>query len=312
MHATFEHSVSTLPESSTPSVSRRQLVLSGSAALVGSLLPRGLLAQGATSDADPNSHDHGAGDRVTIPEVELIGNADGLVFPESVEAGLNKVSMINNTGTEMHVFTMRIPDDVTDEELEASMASEALPDWWLTTLFTGNPDQAAPGGGSATGYVVYQPGKYVIENPFNGQMTWFEATGEPWGHPAPIAGVDIGLVDMTFDGFDAALPTGPHLWRVTNHGMTWHDVTVLKAPDGSTVDDLLSAFAAIEDEETIFPEGYQVVGGVGAMSPGVTAWIDLDLAAGTPIGARFLPTLEGNDAGTPHAFLGMMTSFEVA
>lgn len=89
-------------------------------------------------------------------------------------------------------------------------------------------------------------------------------------------------------------------------------MTVFKVPDNSTVDDLMAAFAAMEDEAAIFPEGYEVVGGVGAMSPGVTAWIDLDLAAGTHIGACFLPTLEGEDADTPHAFLGMMTTFEVA
>ncbi len=294
------------------SLGRRELLLGGGVALAASLLPSLGHAQEASPPATPGTGDHDMAHDVAIPEIELIGNPDGLVFPESVAAGLNKVIMFNNTNVEMHVFTMRIPDDVTDVELDAAMASEALPEWWLTTLFAGNPDQAAPGGGSAYGYVHYQPGRYVIQNPFNGQMTRFEATGDPWGQPAPVADVEIGLLDMAFAGFEALLPAGPNVWRVTNHGTTWHDVTVLAAPAGSTVDDLMAAFAAMEDAEAVFPDGYLVAGGVGAMSPGVTAWIDLDLTAGTHIGACFLPTLEGEDAGTPHAFLGMITTFDVA
>jgi hypothetical protein len=290
-------------------LSRRQAMLGAGAMAAATLLPATTLARQAP-DASPAAHDHGG---IAIPEVALVGTADGLEFPATVSAGLNRMTIVNDRDVELHIFTVRIPDELSDEAfLEEMSSGDLLPSWWPETHLAGNPDQAPQGGGSLAGYVQYHPGRYVVTDPFTGAMAPFEATGNAWGRPAPVADVEIGLLDIAFHGFDAPLPAGPHLWRITNPGTIWHDMTTFGAPAGATVDDF---WAAVETkpEGALFPDGYPVIGGVGAISPGVTTWVELDLAPGTHVAACFLPMIEpGESAGMPHAVLGMITTFEVA
>lgn len=279
---------------------RRQALL-GAAGLAGAMLwPAPIRAQDATPEASPNAAS-------LIPEIELVGTNDALIFPSAVSAGINAITVRNESDTIMHTFAMRIPDGLTDDDAIAALMAEDTPDWFGHTLFAGNPDEPEPGGGELTGYVFYVPGHYMAVNPFSdGIVTSFEVTGDTWGRPAPIADFEIALIDMAFLGFDEPIPAGPHLWRITNSGTTWHDMTTLKAPDGSTVDDLFAAFETTSEDQ-VFPDGYPTTGGVGATSPGVSTWVELDLEPGTHIAACFLP---GED-GLPHAFHGMITTFEV-
>ena len=281
-------------------VTNRRQVLLGAGAL--SLATLGHV-RGFAQDATATSHMT----HPDMPDIELIGTNDGLTFPATVSAGISRVTVRNDSDTIMHTFTMRIPDGLTDDEVVAAMMTEDTPDWFGTTLFTGSPDEPEPNGGVLTGYVNYLPGRYMVVNPFSdGIMTAFEVTGDAWGRPAPVADIEIGMIDMAYIGFDAPIPAGPHLWRLTNHGTMWHDMTTLKAPDGSTVDDLFAAFEATPEDQ-IFPDGYMTTGGIGATSPGITNWVELDLQPGTHIAACFLP----GDDGMPHAFHGMLTTFEV-
>jgi hypothetical protein len=287
---------------------RRALLLGAGATAAATLLPVPALARQATPEATPAAmHGHAA----AVPELELVGTDDGIQFPATVSAGINKVTTVNQRDGLLHLFTMRIPDDIDDDEAAAQMSGEDVPPWFVTTLFAGNPDEA-PSGGRLPGYVNYLPGRYAVVDPFGSATAMFEVTGEAWGRPAPVADVEIALLDMAFKGFEASLPAGPHLWRVTNHGTMWHDVTVLSAPAGATVDDLWAAFDNTPEDQ-VFPDDYRPAGGIGATSPGVATWVEMDLAAGTYIAACFLPMLvEGPGAGQPHALLGMITAFEVA
>lgn len=279
---------------------RRQLLL-GATGLAGALfLPSYARAQDATPMASPSA-------APAMPELVLVGTNDALTFPDTVSAGINKITVRNDSDTLMHVFTMRIPDGLTDDDAIAALSAEQTPDWFGTTFFAGNPDEPESGGGELSGYVFYLPGRYMAVNPFsNGIVTAFDVTGDAWGRPAPVADIEIGLVDMALVGFDAPIPAGTHLWRLTNHGTMWHDMTTLKAPDGSTVDDLFAAFENTPEDQ-VFPDGYTTTGGVGATSPGVSTWVELNLEPGTHIAACFLP----GDDGMPHAFHGMITAFEV-
>lgn len=297
-------------------ITRRNLML-GAASVAGlALVGRGIDPSGpgvatatqqdrqAMTEASPAAHDHAG---MAIPEVELVGTSDALTFPSDVSAGINHITVRNDSDTIMHTFTMRIPDGLTDDDAIAALMAEDTPDWFGTTFFVGTPDEPEPGGGALTGYAFYLPGHYMVVNPFSdGIVTSFDVAGETWGRPAPVADLEIGLIDMAFLGFDEPIPAGPHLWRLTNHGTTWHDMTTLKAPDGSTVDDLFAAFETTPEDQ-VFPDGYETTGGVGATSPGVTTWVELDLEPGTHIAACFLP---GED-DMPHAFHGMIASFEV-
>ncbi len=282
------------------STSRRGVLLGAGGLAIASLWPQRMLAQEATPAI---SHEA----MLAIPEIELVGANDALTFPDTVSAGINHITVRNDSDAVMHTFTMRIPDGLTDDDAIAALMAQDTPDWFGLTLFTGNPDEPEPGGGELTGYVSYLPGRYMVVNPFSDGITAsFDVAGDAWGRPAPVADLEVGLIDMSFLGLDEPIPAGPLRWRVTNHGTTWHDVTTLKAPDGSTVDDLFAAFETTPEDQ-VFPDGYATTGGVGATSPGISTWVDLDLVPGTHIAACFLP---GED-GMPHAFHGMVTTFDV-
>ena len=282
-------------------VDRRRLLAGAGAVTLAALLPVRAGAQEATP-ATPMPMAEGA-----YPEIELVGTSDALTFPSTVSAGINHITVRNDSDTIMHTFTMRIPDGMSDDDVLAALAKEDPGDWFVTTFFVGTPDEPEPGGGELTGYSYYVPGHYMVVNPFSdGIVTSFDVAGDTWGRPAPVADVEVGLIDMALRGFEEPIPAGPTLWRVTNHGTTWHDVSTLKAPDGSTVDDLFAAFETASEDQ-VFPDGYTTTGGVGATSPGVTTWVEMDLQPGTHIAACFLP---GED-GMPHAFHGMIATFEV-
>jgi hypothetical protein len=284
-------------------VTRRSLLLGVGAAAATTMLPARAGARQATP-ATPMPMGSAA---VAIPEIALVGTSDALTFPSEVSAGINHITVRNDSDTIMHTFTMRIPDGMSDDEALAALPKEDPGDWFATTLFAGSPDEPEPGGGELTGYVNYLPGRYMVVNPFSdGIVTPFEVAGDAWGRPAPVADIEIGLIDMAYLGFEAPIPAGPHLWRLTNHGTMWHDMTTFKAPDGSTVDDMFAAFETTPEDQ-IFPDGYETTGGIGATSPGVTTWVELNLAPGTHIAACFLP----GDDGTPHGFQGMIAAFEV-
>jgi hypothetical protein len=280
-------------------VNRRQLILgTGAAAL--SLATRRVVAEDEPIVIIQTHQDHQA---PAIPEHALVGTPDAIEFPANVSAGLNRITMVNDTGTSFHALTMRVPDRVSHEQLEADLANEGDPEWFFESYFASNPDQAPPGG-ELSAVVAYPAGRYVILNVFTGAMTRFVAHGDSWGRPAPTADRTVGLVDYGFLALDSVV-AGRQRWQVTNHGATWHDITIFRGPAGGTPESFLEAAMS---SEAFPPAGYEHVGGVGAMSPGVSVWVELDLVPGTYIGSCFLP----GDDDMPHAMQGMVATFEVS
>ncbi len=253
------------------------------------------------------THTHQDHQAPVIPEHTLVGTPDGLEFPANVAAGLNRITMVNDTGTSFHALTLRVPDRVSDDQLEADLASEGDPEWFFESYFASNPDQA-PLGGGVSAVVNYPAGRYIILNVFAGAMTRFDAHGESWGRPAPVADRTVGLVDYGFLALDSTA-AGRQTWQITNHGTTWHDITIFRGPAGSTADAFMEAAMS---SDAFPPADYEHVGGVGAMSPGVSTWIELDFAPGTYVGACFLPGGTADNDDTPHAMRGMIATFEVA
>lgn len=282
---------------------RRALLLGATATAATLVFPARALARQATPSASPAAHEHGMGD-ATIPALDLVRTADGIAFPATVTAGLNRITMHNDADGIFHAFSMRVPDGMSDDAVLAALSQEDPGDWFATTLFTGSPDEAPANGGTTAGVVDYLPGRYVFLNVFEGTSAFFDVTGDAWGRSAPVAGREIGLQEYAYLGLDAPVPAGKQVWRLTNHGTMWHDMTLFTAPAGATAGDMLDAVMAGGD--AFPPEGYEISGGCGAMSPGYSIWIELDLAPGTHIAACFLP----GDDGTPHAFQGMVAAFE--
>lgn len=283
---------------------RNMLRVAGIAAVTSPFSTRPISAQEASPAASP--HDaHGAGADRMPPEVRWTWSADGVDIAPEVTAGWNHVIVENTRDVGVHVVTAKLPDDVTDAQLEELAAPEApMPEWLLDKHFPGIPDTVEPGR-IVEGYTFYEEGRYF----------WFElwtgASGELVVGPGsatrfvPAADVTVTMVEMTFLGLDEPLAAGPQLWQVDNRGGTWHEVMVARLAGPMTADEILEGLMA----ETL-PEGDGAgpVAGYGITSPGFTGFLRLDLEAGHYAALCFAPD---EWVGPPHAMMGMITTFDV-
>lgn len=284
---------------------RRNIVSAGVAlAAAATVRPSFLFAQDATPDH--TGHDEGPSASRPAPELLFEVTDDGIFVPSEVAAGLNRVTVTNSSSSDFNLLVFTLPEEATIEEVIAVLADEEapVPEWLLESWLPGNPNSSAPGE-SVTGYAFYHPGSYVAANIFGGQIGEFVVSGDPWGVPAPQSDLRVGMVEMTFLGIEGPIAAGPQTWEVVNHGATFHETVLLATPELWTPDEVLEMLTS-ESEE--IPEGVAFLPGTGIASPGSTVWVDLDLGVGAYAAVCFAPD---NFSGPPHAFLGMISTFEV-
>lgn len=116
----------------------------------------------------------------------------------------------------------------------------------------------------------------------------------------PTAAATISLFEYGFDLPDT-LTSGDQFWKIVNAGQEPHELLLASVPDGTTVDDLTTALQNDEEFGT-------AAGGLGWLSPGATAWAEVDLAPGTYVALCFVFDPK---TGLPHAMEGMMDVFRV-
>lgn len=258
-------------------------------------------------DASPGtaSHDHGDGPSRPAPELVWDVTDDTITAPGDVRAGLNRVTLNNQTSADINILTVSVPPGISvDEVLAIALDPEApVPDWIAESWLPGIPNNPAPGE-SVTGYAFYYPGTYVAFNIFGAAATTFTVEGDPWGVPAPASDVRVGMVEMAFLGIEGPIAAGPQTWEVVNHGATWHEIVLLTTPELWTPEEVLELIMTTDEP----PDGVGFLNGAGITSPGGTVWLDLDLAPGAYAAVCFAPD---NFTGPPHAVLGMISTFEV-
>lgn len=133
-------------------------------------------------------------------------------------------------------------------------------------------------------------------------------TGEaPVDQPVPSADVKITGQEMSFT-IDGELVAGPQVIEFVNAGVQPHFLIMLKAPEGTTIDDFLALSATFGDPAASPQSGLSFEDIFSAVdtadqSSGVTTWIAAELESGTYILACFVSDPE---TGAPHAMLGMI------
>lgn len=242
--------------------------------------------------------------------------ADAIVAPAEVPAGPTLVTQVNATDEDAHLFILRIPDELSDEDVATAMSSEETPDWFWTATVVGNPDRAAPGGGTAVALVDIAPGRYAVMDPTHPRLpAAFVATGA--GSPMPTVEADV-RAEMFEMGFEmpTEIAAGPLVWEVANTGGTLHEIAIIPVPDGATAQDVLAAIGPAWEGTPIPAElGAEwatwdgiPVAGVGVTSPGGRVVAQIDLDPGTYVAVCFFPTPDF----VPHVMLGMTRIFTVA
>jgi hypothetical protein len=272
------------------------------------LVPGAVLAVGPASDLDPRL----AG----FPELTLTITESTIEAPKAVPAGRTLVIQENTTGEEAHFFILRVPDDVSDDQLAASLNANPEaedPEWLFRSTVVGNPDRAAPDGGRVYGLVDLIPGRYMAIDPLAGdRYTGFMVEA---GQATPAAAIDPSpdvVAEMFEMGFSLPerLPSGRQVWRVDNLGTAWHELALMPVPAGATTEQVLAVMEALFAGNSVPAElgpawegwEFHLVNGAGAMSAGRSVWTQFDLAPGTYAALCFVPT-----NGLPHLMAGMIS-----
>jgi plastocyanin len=157
------------------------------------------------------------------------------------------------------------------------------------------------------------------------------AAGACAGTESPVGGtIEITGVDYAFNGVPGAVQTGAELTFTNASAAEVHEIVVLKIVDGEerTIDELL-ALPEAESESLVEFQGVLVAlpgeTGVNPEGPGTSITVS---EAGRYAVVCFIPQgadpaevqaamAEGGEGppdmgdGTPHAFLGMATEFQV-
>lgn len=235
------------------------------------------------------------------PEVVIEVGDNGLLLPGTVSAGRTLLTYRNTGSESRHAFLARLPDTMPVGDLFAEGDPDAPPDWLLQSSYPGFPGEVQPG--EETQVVVdLTPGLYLVVEDFSGMLTVMPGDSSAATAVAdPAADATIALFEFNFDIPDT-LASGNQVWKVVNAGREPHELLVASVPDGSTNETVLDAVMNGSGEAV-------AIGGMGWLSPGASAWTELDLAPGTYAALCFVfdPA-----TGMPHAMEGMIKVFTVS
>ncbi|HIN37012.1 MAG TPA: hypothetical protein EYM77_05065 [Dehalococcoidia bacterium] len=135
-------------------------------------------------------------------------------------------------------------------------------------------------------------------------LTIFAACGSDDEVVAEINEVSYTATDYHFEG-SQFLPSGMTELTLVNQGMELHHQQLLTLPEGMTVDDLMAGL--MSGEEGPPPPGVDAARGVGALNPGLSGNVTLNLTPGNYVVLCLVPNAEG----APHVALGMVKPITV-
>ncbi len=274
--------------------------------------PAGIAAQEAT----PRESSSGLAE-LGYPELLVRVNGDAFEMPETtVPAGRTLVRLENVGEESWHGFMLRVPEDVTDEQVVADLGpeAEAPPPWLFEATYPGFPGETLPGQTNLA-LVDLSPGRYLV---LGDSVQQFEVVGEaatPMATPeadVPVVDGTVRLFDFNFE-FPETVVAGQQLLEVTNTGEQPHELLLARSPEPVTTEQVLELMADESEEATPTGGGpsfadFEPVGGMGWLSPGVTAWAEVNLTPGTYVALCFVFDPE---TGMPHVAMGMVAAFTV-
>lgn len=211
---------------------------------------------------------------------------------DTVPAGLVTVKQIND-GEENHQVTLvHLEDGQSAADVAEGFAGPEADHFVSNDAYAGGPNSTVPGG-TDTSTVELTEGAYglfcFIPSPDGeahfqkGMVAELTVTAAEGTSPAPPeTDGTITMSDYTYDV--PADFTGQGTYEVVNDGPQVHELTVTNADN-------------------------TVGGGLTAVSPGATAYVDLDLPEGD---YTFVCFVGDEDTGAPHFTLGMSVPVTVA
>ncbi|HLX58262.1 MAG TPA: hypothetical protein VKR83_14680 [Ktedonobacteraceae bacterium] len=245
---------------------------------------------------------------ITITAVDF-----SYTLPQTVPAGLVDITFVNS-GTQLHQAQLvQLNSGVTYDQFHSALLQKGLLVMRTLGKLMGGPNITAPGKSSevmlnlpAGQYVAMCPipAKDGVRQYLKGMITSFTVSA-PANNAQPAAPTATGQV--TLKSFSIGLPTtvsvGAVTWQVMNTGQEPYEFNVVKLAPGKTAQDV-SVFL-------LHPSGpppFINIGGMAAISPGLSGWVKFNLTAGTYVA---LSQVLDKATGKPDFTLGMLTSFTV-
>jgi hypothetical protein len=296
----------------TISIDRRQF-LAGSAALAAaSIVPVRVFAQEGSPVAGATPTEDG----IDVPVLDVAFTVDGVtVSPAEIAAGTVRMLASSDGTDDQGTLIFRVPDHQDVDDVLALATSDAPPpDWFWTTVFPGGVRNDSHEPSVTEGFVVLDPGTYIVLDDFVKSAVAVTATGEvgaPVGIPATVL---VTAEDtMTFTGLEEPVAAGRQLWQLDNGGELHHEITIFSTPEGTTAEDIHAIFEGLFSGTPPAGDPFEGYGdstmSTPMMSGGRSQWFYLDLAPG-PYAAMCaaFDSLES----PPHFMMGMIVTFTVA
>jgi hypothetical protein len=258
-----------------------------------------------------------------LPELAVTLTETDATVPAEAPAGRLLVRVDNQRDAPSNTGFVQFPPGTTAEQALKDMQSDLAegPDWFYESVFAGGT--VGTPNAETVAVLDLAPGEwFVIVDRFNADGSDEGALDEI--KPLTVTGAQAeseeipGAIDITLNdfGFDtpAEFQAGPQIWHLHNGGAQLHFLDLLKAPDGTTLDQVMQLLTFDESLGTpppadmISPDAFEEIVTAQDISAGESIWIGVDLEPGTYVGLCFITDRE---SGMPHALLGMTKIFTV-
>lgn len=239
------------------------------------------------------------------PVVTLTVTDAGLEAPAEIPSGVVAVRVEGGDPENLPEMA-RLNDGVTMAQVNDALAQpDPIGALALVSLL-------GSASASLDGQIVYdlQPGNYaaVLFAPEGPPQVIPVTSGAPSGAAAPVADVNVALVDFSFVMPDT-ISAGPHVWQIENLGGQWHEMGIVQLNQGVTVKDVLDWVEAMGPEGPSAPPPFEEGLFWAPMGASQRAWVTWELAPGEYTVICFLPDLAGDMS--PHAAHGMVRTLTV-
>jgi hypothetical protein len=247
-----------------------------------------------------------------LPQVTITAKDFSFAMPDTLQAGLVDITLTNQGAQPHQAQLERLNDGVT--QAQVLDAFKKGPEAMLPLLSSYGGANTVDPGQSQEVVLNLTPGQYVmlcfisgadnIPHFAKGMYKFFTVTAPSNANQAsqPQADGQVTLKDFSF-----VLPTsihaGPMTLQVTNQGTQPHEMDLLKLLPGKGVQDALAFL-----QKPAGPPPFADAGGMGALNPGMSGWVKLNLTSGNYVALCFVPDIT---TGKPHFALGMITTFSV-
>ncbi|MGH7518975.1 MAG: hypothetical protein ACREOC_16170 [Gemmatimonadales bacterium] len=230
--------------------------------------------------------------------------------PSEIPAGLTTFRLVNRGPSLHHIQLLKLEEGKTADDFRAALKAGGPFPRWARSAGGPNPPEA---GDTASTTQAVEPGNYVmvcfvpsadgVPHLMKGMVRPLTVTPASRGSQAePRADIVMKLVDFDFE-LSHPLTAGRHTIRIENAGAQPHEVAIVRMKPGKTPEDF-TKWA----EKPVGPAPGTMFGGVSAILPGSSAFVDVDLPAGDYLLICFVP--ESKDR-KPHFAHGMAKVIKV-